>query len=76
MDSEESKSEKCIIGILNENSEESQFVINEEQLTGLALCKTGLQSTCKAWIGDHSTENTKLKLIGILKGKAIVLKQR
>lgn len=75
-DSVELRGSKSIIESLNENFEESQFVINEEQLLGPARCRTTLQSICKAWISNCSTENVKLKLISIFKGQALVLKKR
>ena len=75
-DSEESESDEGIVGSSNENSEESHFASNEEQPPGPASRRTGSQSIRNAWISDCSTENAKLKLIRILKGKALVPKQR
>ncbi|MCJ1342563.1 hypothetical protein MMC31_000749, partial [Peltigera leucophlebia] len=75
-DSEKSESDKGIVRSSNENFEESHFASNKKQAPGPASRRTGSQSIRNAWISDCSTENAKLKLIRILKGEALVPKQR
>lgn len=74
--SKEFESDEGIIESSDKNSKKSYFASNEEQLSGPASCGTGSQSIWNVWINDCSTENAKLKLIRILKGKALVPKQR